>query len=100
ILAVALYPLHSNNSVLLTFEKGDKLIIEDDSDPDWYLARHLNDQRRGFAPKSYLVQDAVGNPETRKELNITKKTDKNHDCKPTTNHTDHLYPTHRFELLL
>ncbi|GFQ71335.1 tyrosine-protein kinase Src64B [Trichonephila clavata] len=63
ILAVALYPLHSNNSVLLTFEKGDKLIIEDDSDPDWYLARHLNDQRRGFAPKSYLVQDIAGNPD-------------------------------------
>ncbi|GIX86246.1 tyrosine-protein kinase Src64B [Caerostris extrusa] len=57
--AVALFPLHSQNSTLLKFEKGDKLIIEDDSDPDWYLARHANDQRKGFAPKSYLVQKSV-----------------------------------------
>ncbi|GFT66835.1 SH3 domain-containing protein [Nephila pilipes] len=61
--AVALYPLHSDNSVILNFEAGDRLIIEDDNDPDWYLARHINDQKRGFVPKSYLVQDVVGNAE-------------------------------------
>ncbi|GBO00036.1 Tyrosine-protein kinase transforming protein Src, partial [Araneus ventricosus] len=63
VIAVALYPLQSPNRFLLNFERGDKLIIEDDSDPDWYMARHINEERRGFVPKSYLNLDQFAGEE-------------------------------------
>ncbi|GBM87230.1 Tyrosine-protein kinase Lyn [Araneus ventricosus] len=63
VIAVALYPLQSTNRFLLNFERGDKLIIDDDSDPDWYMARHINEERRGFVPKSYLNLDQFAGEE-------------------------------------
>ncbi|KAF8783038.1 Tyrosine-protein kinase Lyn like protein [Argiope bruennichi] len=63
IIGIALYPLNSPNRFLLSFERGDKLIIEDESDPDWYMARHMNEERRGFAPKSYLTLDRYAGEE-------------------------------------
>ncbi|CAL1271528.1 unnamed protein product [Larinioides sclopetarius] len=63
VIAIALYPLHTTNRFILNFEKGDELIIEDDSDPDWYMACHLNEERRGFVPKSYLNLDRFGGEE-------------------------------------
>ncbi|GBM71065.1 hypothetical protein AVEN_42029-1, partial [Araneus ventricosus] len=63
VIAIALYPLQSTNRFILNFEKGDELIIEDGSDPDWYMARHINEERRGFVPKSYLNLDRFGGEE-------------------------------------
>ncbi|KFM65342.1 Tyrosine-protein kinase Src64B, partial [Stegodyphus mimosarum] len=54
-LAVALFSLNTRDSAIISFEEGDTLIIEDDSDPDWFFVRHTKRHNKGFAPKSYLA---------------------------------------------
>uniref|UniRef100_A0A2L2XWC2 Tyrosine-protein kinase n=1 Tax=Parasteatoda tepidariorum TaxID=114398 RepID=A0A2L2XWC2_PARTP len=61
--AIALYSLEAKDEAILRFSKGDKLIIEDDSDPDWFLVRHKKTHKRGFAPKTYLILDTIAGEE-------------------------------------
>ncbi|KAG8179807.1 hypothetical protein JTE90_025974 [Oedothorax gibbosus] len=58
-LVIALHSLQSENNAILNFNKGDKLVLENDSDPDWCLVRHVNSETRGFAPRTYLVFDTI-----------------------------------------
>lgn len=56
-LAVALYDLDVKCEAILKFSTGDQLVVEDDSDADWYVARHIGNQAKGFVPKIYLAID-------------------------------------------
>lgn len=56
-LAVAMYTLRTTSESLLSFQEGDRLVIIDDSDPDWFYARHLTYKTEGYAPKNYFSVD-------------------------------------------
>ncbi|KAG8179806.1 hypothetical protein JTE90_025973 [Oedothorax gibbosus] len=57
--ALALYSLQIESKSVLKFHKGDRLIVEDDSDPNWCVVRHINQETRGYAPCTFLSFDPV-----------------------------------------
>lgn len=54
ILARVLYDYEAQNGEELTVTEGDKVIIMDDSDPEWYKAKHIAKLGQGFVPKTYV----------------------------------------------
>ncbi|XP_002730654.1 tyrosine-protein kinase fyna-like [Saccoglossus kowalevskii] len=54
---VALYSYNSRSDDDLAFKKGDKLLIKDTSDGDWWMARHINDNREGYVPNNYIAEE-------------------------------------------
>lgn len=57
---IALYSYEGRDEGELSFEKNEKLIIVNDSEPDWWLAHKLNDpDRKGYIPMNFVVHDAI-----------------------------------------
>ncbi|OQR72636.1 tyrosine-protein kinase Src64B-like [Tropilaelaps mercedesae] len=54
---VALYSYEARADGDLSFRKGDRLIIIDDSDADWWRARHSVDKRHGFIPRNFVAAE-------------------------------------------
>ncbi|KAJ8289443.1 hypothetical protein GJAV_G00001370 [Gymnothorax javanicus] len=55
-LVVAVYSYQPNHSEDLGFEKGDKLKILNQDDPEWYMAESLATGQRGFIPFNFVVK--------------------------------------------
>ena len=58
-IVIALYNYFANDEGDLSFRKGDRLQIMDDSDPDWWLAKHLNTSQKGYIPMNYVVSEII-----------------------------------------
>lgn len=58
-IVIALYNYFANDEGDLTFRKGERLQIVDDSDPDWWLAKHLTNNQKGFIPMNYVVSEVI-----------------------------------------
>ncbi|KPM07437.1 SH3 domain-containing protein 8 [Sarcoptes scabiei] len=59
-IVIALYAYESREEGELSFEKNEKLIVLDDSEPDWWLASKLNQpERKGFIPMNFVVYNAI-----------------------------------------
>ena len=46
----------------LSVRKGDRLMVTDTQDPDWFFGEHLNGnqkQRSGFVPRNYVASEAI-----------------------------------------
>lgn len=44
----------------LSFRKGDRLMVTDTHDPDWFFAEHLNGSKRsGYVPRNYVASEAI-----------------------------------------
>ncbi|KAF8783040.1 tyrosine-protein kinase Src64B-like isoform X3 [Argiope bruennichi] len=56
-IVVALYPYNARDQGDLSFRKGDRLGILDDSDPDWWHACHLTNQQNGYVPRNYVAPE-------------------------------------------
>ncbi|XP_067139502.1 tyrosine-protein kinase Fyn-like [Centruroides vittatus] len=56
-IVVALYTYNARDDGDLSFRKGDRLIILDDSDPDWWHARLLFNQQTGYIPRNYVAPE-------------------------------------------
>lgn len=56
---IALYTYVAKDDGDLSFRKGDRLIILDDSDPDWWLAKHMSNNLKGYIPRNYVVSEAI-----------------------------------------
>lgn len=56
---VALYTYNARDQGDLSFRKGDRLGILDDSDPDWWHACHLANQHQqsGYVPRNYVAPE-------------------------------------------
>lgn len=54
---VALYTYEARDAGDLSFRKGERLIILDDSDPDWWRARHSVSGRQGYIPRNYVATE-------------------------------------------
>lgn len=54
---VALYKYQGAGDGDLNFSKGDKLLILDDSDKDWWCARHLATNQEGYIPRNYVAPE-------------------------------------------
>ena len=52
--AIAIYDYDANNQEELTIKEDDKLIVLDDSDPDWTLVQLENDHAQGLVPRTYI----------------------------------------------
>lgn len=52
---VALYTYQGSEFGDMTFNKGDQMEIVDDSDPDWWVARHQNSGETGHIPRNYVA---------------------------------------------
>ena len=58
-IVIALYNYFANDEGDLSFRKGDRLQIMDDSDPDWWLAKHLTSNQKGYIPMNYVVSEVI-----------------------------------------
>jgi len=56
---IALYTYSAKDDGDLSFRKGDRLTILDDSDPDWWLAKHKSSNQKGYIPRNYVVSEAI-----------------------------------------
>ncbi|XP_003742915.1 tyrosine-protein kinase Src64B [Galendromus occidentalis] len=54
---VALYTYEARADGDLSFRKGDRLIIIDDRDPDWWCARNSLTNRQGYIPRNYVAAE-------------------------------------------
>ncbi|XP_064606630.1 tyrosine-protein kinase SRK3-like [Liolophura sinensis] len=51
----ARYDYEARTNDDLAFRKGDQMILLDDSDADWWLARHIRTQQEGYVPRNYVA---------------------------------------------
>ncbi|XP_053201988.1 tyrosine-protein kinase Fyn-like [Panonychus citri] len=58
-IVIALYNYNAKDEGDLSFRKGDRLIILDDGDPDWWLAKHKVTNQKGYIPRNYVVTEAI-----------------------------------------
>lgn len=56
---IALYNYNAKDEGDLSFRKGDRLVILDDGDPDWWLAKHRGTNHKGYIPRNYVVSEAI-----------------------------------------
>lgn len=54
---VALYDYDARTNEDLSFKKGERLQVVDNTDGDWWLARSLTTQREGYIPSNYVAQE-------------------------------------------
>uniref|UniRef100_A0A0P4W6D7 Tyrosine-protein kinase n=1 Tax=Scylla olivacea TaxID=85551 RepID=A0A0P4W6D7_SCYOL len=54
-IVLAMYTFQGRSNGELSFEKGDRMEIINDSDTDWWLARHLTRLIEGYIPKNYVA---------------------------------------------
>ena len=55
----ALYTYQAKDEGDLSFRKGDKLLVIDDSDPDWWLAKNMATNAKGYIPRNYVVAEVL-----------------------------------------
>lgn len=59
-IVIALYAYEGRDDGELSFEKNDKLVIVNDSEPDWWLAYKLTEpDKRGYIPMNFIVSDVI-----------------------------------------
>lgn len=59
-IVIALYPYESRDEGELSFEKNEKLVIVDDSEPDWWIAYKLTaPDKKGFIPMNFTVSNVI-----------------------------------------
>lgn len=57
---IALYNYNAKDEGDLSFKKGDRLLLlSDKDDPDWWLARNLATNEKGYIPRNYVVSEAL-----------------------------------------
>jgi len=54
-IVVALYTYQGSELGDMSFNKGDQMEIVDDTDPDWWVARHLLTGETGHIPRNYVA---------------------------------------------
>jgi len=54
-IVVALYTYQGSEFGDMSFKKGDMMEIVDDTDPDWWVARHLTTGEKGHIPRNYVA---------------------------------------------
>lgn len=52
---VALYTYNARDDGDLSFRKGDRLQVLNDSDPDWWHAKQVNGPQTGYIPQNYVA---------------------------------------------
>lgn len=56
----ALYNYHnSKDEGDLSFNKGDRLLVIDDTDVDWWLAKNLSTNAKGYIPRNYVAVEVL-----------------------------------------
>ncbi|RWS30392.1 tyrosine-protein kinase Src64B-like protein [Leptotrombidium deliense] len=58
-IVIALYTYNAKDDGDLSFRKGDRLLLLDNGDPDWWLAKHLITNAKGYIPRNYVVTAAL-----------------------------------------
>lgn len=58
-IVIALYTYHAKDEGDLSFKKGERLLVLDDRDPDWWLAKSLSKNERGYIPRNYVVSEQL-----------------------------------------
>jgi tyrosine-protein kinase Src len=58
-IVIALYTYNAKDDGDLSFKKGERLHIIDDTDPDWWLAKHMNNNQKGYIPMNYVASEAI-----------------------------------------
>lgn len=56
---IALYSYEARDENELSFEKGDKMVIIDDKEPDWWLAERKTSGQRGLIPMNFVVNNII-----------------------------------------
>ena len=54
-IVVAKYTYQGSEYGDMTFNKADQMEIVDDTDPDWYVARHNGTGETGHIPKKFVA---------------------------------------------
>lgn len=54
---IALYDYDARTNEDLSFKKGERLQVLDNTDGDWWLAKSLSTQREGYIPSNYVAQE-------------------------------------------
>lgn len=54
---VAKYPYSARELADVSFVKGDRMEVLDDSEPDWWRVRHLRTGEEGFIPWNFVAPE-------------------------------------------
>lgn len=54
-MVIAIYNHEARDQGDLSFKKGDRLLILDESDPDWWKARHTGNGKTGYIPRNFVA---------------------------------------------
>ncbi|XP_071522683.1 tyrosine-protein kinase Src64B-like isoform X1 [Panulirus ornatus] len=57
-IVMAMHPFIARGPTELSFRKGDTMEIFDDSDTDWWFARHMETQMEGYVPVPYIASSS------------------------------------------
>jgi hypothetical protein len=52
---IALYLYDSRAEGDLSFGKGDRMVLLDDSNSDWWYVRHVKSGERGYVPRNFVA---------------------------------------------
>lgn len=66
---IALYTYNAKDEGDLSFKKGERLLVLDDRDPDWWLAKSLSKNEKGYIPRNYVVSEQL---ETEEYVNLIR----------------------------
>uniref|UniRef100_A0A914WAJ5 Tyrosine-protein kinase n=1 Tax=Plectus sambesii TaxID=2011161 RepID=A0A914WAJ5_9BILA len=56
VVLVALYPYDSRADGDLSFQKGDQMLLLDDSNADWWYVQHLRTGGSGYVPRNFVAK--------------------------------------------
>lgn len=56
-IVVAKYPYNAREAADVSFLKGDRMEILDDSEPDWWRVKHLRTGEEGFIPWNFVAEE-------------------------------------------
>ncbi|EEB14502.1 tyrosine-protein kinase Src64B, putative [Pediculus humanus corporis] len=56
-IVIAKYPYNAREAADVSFLKGDRMEILDDSEPDWWRVKHLRTGEEGFIPWNFVAEE-------------------------------------------
>ena len=56
-IVIAKYSYNAREAADVSFLKGDRMEILDDSEPDWWRVKHLRTGEEGFIPWNFVAEE-------------------------------------------
>jgi hypothetical protein len=54
-----LFDYNASESIDISFKKGDRMEVIDDSEADWWRVKHLTTKEKGLIPKTFVGEEGT-----------------------------------------